>query len=406
MMLSIVIPTKKSRLDLAAKCAIESVLSIKSNEVELILHVDNDLNDKPWGMLSELSDSRLRYIEFPHAIPMTENWERAMAYVTGKYVMYLGDDDAVMPDIMHLVEWASDNEIDNILHTGKWIYYWPTFNAMKKTGILKLSMPSWEMEWVDVKKIALQNSFGAKMRNYRRQPEIYHGIIKKNVADQMFSRTGKYFGSVIPDLYFAFAVAPYVKRCCIVDFPYSLAGHSDKSNATRFAKNLMQEQERQFLQYQWLEVIPHFHDYVSYYIDAKYRAYLESGQNGLIRNIDIPEAFANCLLNKPRTIEKTNKVLLQYAKSMQLRGVKPLAGFFILFMKLFSILLVRANLKMPYPLHVWDRKNNYIFKTRPDLVVECDTISKAINAVQKIKAQQIGQIVSNLPFMRTNSIDH
>jgi hypothetical protein len=314
---------------------------------------------------------------------MTENWELAMHKVTGEYVIYCGDDDAVLPQIGPITQWAKDNVIDNVLGSINSVYYWPSYADSSRAGYLKSLPYRGTVVFPDIHEVIRINSHGPKMPRYQLQPEVYTGIMRTSIIQAMKQKTGRYFGSVIPDLYFAFAVAPFVKRYCVLDFPFMLGGHSGKANASRFVKNVMHEQEEQFVRYEWDDSLPHIGDFVSFYIDSKFKAYRDSGQEQLIENLDIANAFANCLMNTPRTKSKTKKLLSQFAQSCKVRKVNAVAGYADLIWNLFVVLLQRINLKMPPQLHLYNRHNNALFKLAPTLNERMETIADAIVCLQQ-----------------------
>jgi hypothetical protein len=293
----------------------------------------------------------------------------------------VGDDDAVFPWIGDAAAWAEKEGLDNLLQRGESLYYWPSYPKPDKAGLLISNPYSGRIEYPDILAVIRENSHGPKMPNYPLQPEVYHGLMRREVVEAMKRKTGRYFGSVIPDLYFAFAVAPFVRKYAIVDFPFSLSGHSGKANAARFAKKRMDEQARQYFEYPWAPEIPRTGDYVSFYMDSKMTAYRESGQEDLLRNLNLPLCYAMALINRPWKVQKFRRLLKQFSRR-EVNGFKW-AGWLGLAFYCLWVAVMRINLKMPYQLHLFERKHNAIFKTMPAFQARVETIEEALKVLQK-----------------------
>lgn len=98
---SIIIPTRNHALLL--KTAIKSVLNQKSDDIEVIVS-DNASTDNTLSTVRKFKDQRLRYIRTDHVLTYAKHWDFAGGHAAGKYLLWLADDDALVPG------WA-----DNIL---------------------------------------------------------------------------------------------------------------------------------------------------------------------------------------------------------------------------------------------------------------------------------------------------
>jgi glycosyltransferase involved in cell wall biosynthesis len=91
---SILLPTR-NRLSLL-KLAIGTVLSQDYPDWEIVVS-DNASSDDVAGYLRSLEDRRIRWSRTESAIPVTDNWNRALDMSTGDYIVMLGDDDGLLP---------------------------------------------------------------------------------------------------------------------------------------------------------------------------------------------------------------------------------------------------------------------------------------------------------------------
>jgi glycosyltransferase involved in cell wall biosynthesis len=94
MMFSVLLPTR-NRLELL-RYAIESVRRQDYRDWEIVVS-DNDSTEDVRGYVASLADTRIRYFRAEHFVPVTENWNNALAHSSGSYVVMLGDDDCLLP---------------------------------------------------------------------------------------------------------------------------------------------------------------------------------------------------------------------------------------------------------------------------------------------------------------------
>ena len=93
MKFSVLLPTR-NRLELL-RYAIESVRRQSCSDWEIVVS-DNDSSEDVAGYVASLGDSRIRYLRTPRFIPVTDNWNNALAHSSGDYVVMLGDDDCLL----------------------------------------------------------------------------------------------------------------------------------------------------------------------------------------------------------------------------------------------------------------------------------------------------------------------
>ena len=94
MKFSILLPTR-DRLELL-RYAVESILRQDFADWELVIS-DNDSDEDIGSYVSGLRDPRIRYVRLAQFVPVTDNWNNALAHSTGDYVVMLGDDDILLP---------------------------------------------------------------------------------------------------------------------------------------------------------------------------------------------------------------------------------------------------------------------------------------------------------------------
>lgn len=93
MRFSILLPTR-NRLDLL-RHAVETVLRQDYSDWEVIVS-DNCSEDDVEGYVASLNESRVKYFRTDRIVPVTENWNNALANSSGEYFLMLGDDDGLL----------------------------------------------------------------------------------------------------------------------------------------------------------------------------------------------------------------------------------------------------------------------------------------------------------------------
>jgi len=94
MQVSILLPTR-NRLEYL-KMAVDSVRRQDVDDWEIVIS-DNCSDEDVAGYVASLGDGRIIFARQDSPVPVTENWNAALALSSGDYVVMLGDDDALMP---------------------------------------------------------------------------------------------------------------------------------------------------------------------------------------------------------------------------------------------------------------------------------------------------------------------
>ncbi|MFN2628144.1 MAG: glycosyltransferase family 2 protein [Gaiellaceae bacterium] len=90
---SILLPTR-NRLGLLRE-AMVTVLRQDYSDWEIVVS-DNCSDDDVGGYVRSLDDPRVNYVRTDRVLPVTENWNNALAHSSGDYFLMLGDDDGLL----------------------------------------------------------------------------------------------------------------------------------------------------------------------------------------------------------------------------------------------------------------------------------------------------------------------
>ena len=100
---SVLLPTR-NRSSLLAE-AIETVRAQSFADWEIIVS-DNASIDDVKGLIEGIADPRIVYLRSDKALPVTENWNRAVDAARGRWVVMLGDDDGLVPGYFQAMQAA------------------------------------------------------------------------------------------------------------------------------------------------------------------------------------------------------------------------------------------------------------------------------------------------------------
>jgi glycosyltransferase involved in cell wall biosynthesis len=120
---SVLLPTR-NRLEFL-RHAVESVRRQDYADWELVIS-DNCSEDDIAGYVRTLDDPRIVYVRTNTFVPVTDNWNNALAHSTGDYVVMLGDDDALLhTHLSTTAELIERFEAPDVVYTGAYLYAYP-----------------------------------------------------------------------------------------------------------------------------------------------------------------------------------------------------------------------------------------------------------------------------------------
>ncbi len=228
---SVLLPTR-NRLDLL-RSAVESVQRQDHQDWELIVS-DNDSQEDVRGFVEGLADSRIRYVRTPAFVPVTENWNNALAHSSGDMVVMLGDDDCLLSGYFTALEEVLTLHPDpDFIYTGALLYAYPGVIPGQPQGFLHTYAGSGFLRDATA-------PFWMRREAARRLVErflCFHTDYDYNMQFFVVSRRmistlqahGPFFQSPFPDYYAANAMMLLAERILVFPRPLVVIGISPKS---------------------------------------------------------------------------------------------------------------------------------------------------------------------------------
>jgi glycosyltransferase involved in cell wall biosynthesis len=245
---SILLPTR-NRLEYL-KLAVESVLRQDHEDWQLVVS-DNDSEQDVEGYVGSLGDRRIVYRRTERLVPVTENWNRALAYSEGDHVIMLGDDDALLGGYLRRMdELISRFEQPDVIYTKALLFTYPGVDPARPSG--------WLMDhgcgeffagasgpFVLEHERALELVRGAMSFRLRYDFNAQFALISRRLIDSLLAY-GDFYQSDFPDYYSMNAAFLRAERIVIDPSPRVVIGVTPKSYGY-FHVNDKEDEGRAFL---------------------------------------------------------------------------------------------------------------------------------------------------------------
>jgi glycosyltransferase involved in cell wall biosynthesis len=187
---------------------------------------DNCSDDQTRQVVESFADSRLRYIRAPRPLSMSGNFDFALTAVESGYVMFLGDDDGLLPGaVRRCAELVKKWRVSAVVSAHA-PYFWPdALNVNRRNSLL--FRPSGR-DVVRHVSDSIRRVLNGRA-SYTELPGLYSGFVSFDVISRCI-RDGRFFHSVTPDAYSAFACSAKLNKYVYCERAFSLAGISGRSN--------------------------------------------------------------------------------------------------------------------------------------------------------------------------------
>ncbi len=157
---------------------------------------------------------------------MCDNWEFALKHARGRYVTYIGDDDALLPNGADRIIELIGSRPSRVYMWMPPIYKWPMDGRPAAIGYLPQSPAA---HAIDLRQLARMVIKQGGWRYYH-LPGVYHCAVETEVLSAIAKRVGRVFRSTQPDLYTSMSVPAVVAEALHIGAPASVNGHSARSN--------------------------------------------------------------------------------------------------------------------------------------------------------------------------------
>jgi glycosyltransferase involved in cell wall biosynthesis len=229
MKFSILLPTRNRVRYL--EFAIQTVLRQDYADWEIIVS-DNDSDEDVEGLCRSIGDDRVKYFRTREFVPVTDNWNNALARSTGDYVIMLGDDDALMRGhLSTMARLIEEFDAPDLIYTGAYIFAYPGVLPEHPDGYLRRNsnplFPSKEPFWLP----PTQGRALVEQAMRLRMPVTFnmqHSVVSRAFIDSLASR-GPFFQSPYPDFYATNVAFLKAQRLLVFQRPLVTIGVTPRS---------------------------------------------------------------------------------------------------------------------------------------------------------------------------------
>ncbi|MCB2107759.1 MAG: glycosyltransferase family 2 protein [Rhodobacteraceae bacterium] len=235
---SIVVPTR-NRIE-TLKICLESIFVQPERDMEIVV-ADNASADGTESYVKSLTDSRVVYTRSDEPLSMRGNWTRALQRISGDWLIFIGDDDALMPDFTALAELVMRKADVPIIAWNRPIYRWPSFAGEHERNRLKFRVGT-TLKLVD-SKAALKAMYQKFIKPFD-MPSVYHNLVQRSLVQKITEALNGYPMSISPDMGSGILNLAYSDRFAQFDRPLSVMGYSDGSAGSAFKYTAPDSQQR------------------------------------------------------------------------------------------------------------------------------------------------------------------
>ena len=227
---SVLIPSR-NRLELL-RHAVDSVLG-QDASFEIII-ADNASNEPYSDYISSLGQIASRSVRSEIPLPVTENWNRALAAATGRYFIMLGDDDALCPGWLTRATGLIEKfEEPDVLYAMAYHYAYPGVIQSRSGGYFASVNNSdvfrvFEQPYLLARSDAVFLGEQALRFRHRFSFNSQHFTWSRQFVE-LVAQAGPFFQGPYPDYYAAMVTMLSANKICVVTKPQVTIGISPKS---------------------------------------------------------------------------------------------------------------------------------------------------------------------------------
>jgi hypothetical protein len=225
---SVVIPTRE-RAD-TLYYAVRACLEQDFDDYEIVV-CDNCSSPATRQVVEEIGSPKIVYHRAPEILCMRDNWNLAYSLTRGEYIVYIGDDDSLMPFAFSTLNGLFASLGIKAIRWDAAIYSWPNIARDDLANHLQIPL-SRKAERINGRKAIEEVLAGRAPATLL--PNIYHGCVARETLEQIRATTGRVFESFHCDTYSSFAVAYLAKEHLSLSAPLSISGFSASSNHIAF----------------------------------------------------------------------------------------------------------------------------------------------------------------------------
>jgi hypothetical protein len=231
-LLSIIIPTKNRYGTL---CPVVEILldNIEGDDYEIVIQDNSYENAIAEKWVRGLNNDRIKYFYTAQTIDIVQNVTLALENSIGEYLIVIGDDDFVSPYILEITNFLKSHDIKCLMYSAGY-YWWDSVEFVKESEFFN-KKTYWEPLNINFELVRMESKneldyvLSQGGITYYRLPRLYHGLVKREILDNIKKRIGTYLIGISPDMGFSVEIALTVDHYYFINYPVSVFGASKNS---------------------------------------------------------------------------------------------------------------------------------------------------------------------------------
>jgi len=235
---SIVMPVRDGEATLA--WAVESALHQEHDDYEIVI-LDNNSHDATPDIIADHGGSRIRVFRNDATLPMPDNFERAWELARGEYVLYLCDDDALLPTALARVEEVLRERSPVLVSWEYAFYYHPDWHNETERNTMRVIPASGEIKEEPTDELRRRVY---AFKEPRWSPRMQNCCVRRTFFEGTRRRFGRLFLGPCPDYSFLALTMEALEAFTAIHRPLHIAGRSSGSIGAVQATTLGKEAEK------------------------------------------------------------------------------------------------------------------------------------------------------------------
>jgi glycosyltransferase involved in cell wall biosynthesis len=183
--------------------AIRSVLAMRFDDYELIVS-DNFSQPSTEPIVASFADPRIRYLRTDRRLHLTDHWEFVWRHVRGDFVMYLGDDNALHPDILAFAVAASEAHDLDLVAWRVCTYFHPgwdiAYGTLPRRGNILTFEPGTTGGLYRGDPARILRAYADELRMPACFPNMLNCLYRREHAQRLRDAVGQLFWPLAPDV--------------------------------------------------------------------------------------------------------------------------------------------------------------------------------------------------------------
>ena len=223
---SVVIPTR-NRAQLLP-FALRSALEQEHDDFEVVV-VANNCQDDTRSVVEGMREPRLRYVETDRTLTMPDNWDFAWTTARGEYVVYLPDDDALVPSALRMLQEHTLHGRPPVVSWEDAPYYYPNWHDPQMQNLM-LIFERGDHLVEDVPSTVYRDECTTFSFAWSSPfPKMLNCAAHRETLDAWRQKLGRLFFPIAPDYSFGWIVSHVFDYVRVLNRPLNVRGISDRS---------------------------------------------------------------------------------------------------------------------------------------------------------------------------------